>query len=166
MTATYDSIATSTFTSAGSVEFSSISQNYTDLVLIISASCNGTDGGTMYFRVGNGSLDTGSNYSFTNLAGTTSAVSSRGTSQTNGLALGWSGGMKASEISNVILQFQNYSNTTTNKTMLSRANSTGIVVETSVSLWRSTSAINILNFYMTGGRNLTGTATLYGIKAE
>jgi hypothetical protein len=65
----------------------------------------------------------------------------------------------------------NYSNTTTNKTVISRTNVTSGSfpgTETMVNLWRSTSAINVIELRQSGsGQYLSGTTfTLYGIKAE
>ena len=108
-------------TSAASVTFTSIPQNYQDLLVIINA---GQTGGTVnqgVFRVGNGTLDTGTNYSYTVLGGNgSSAVSSRGTSLTNGYtdyfaAPGISGDYQAAE-----LHIFNYANTSTYKTILNR----------------------------------------------
>jgi hypothetical protein len=92
MATTYEPIATNTLSSAvASVTFSSISSAYTDLVLVV----NGTSAsaGDFSLQVGNGSIDTGTNYSMTALYGngstatsarssTTSAVSSTSTSPT------------------------------------------------------------------------------------
>ena len=75
------------------------------------------------------------------------------------------GGIYASgAVGTVIAQFQNYSNTTTYKTMLSRANAAGYV-QARVNLWRSTSAINTIKISGQSGMTFnTGcTFTLYGI---
>ena len=61
----------------------------------------------------------------------------------------------------------NYSNTTTFKTILMRANNAALGVDAIVGLWRSTAAINEIKVFPTGGANFeTGsTFSLYGIKA-
>jgi hypothetical protein len=62
----------------------------------------------------------------------------------------------------------NYSNTTTYKTTLSRdGNVNQSVVESSVGLWRSTAAINIITMGDFGASTMAAgtTATLYGIAA-
>lgn len=66
------------------------------------------------------------------------------------------------------MNFQNYSNTTTFKTMIGRNGAAAFDVEASVQLWRSTSAINTLQLFAgQGGINFTSgsTFTLYGITA-
>jgi hypothetical protein len=60
----------------------------------------------------------------------------------------------------------NYSNTTTNKTILIRSNEPNNYVVAIVGLWRSTSAIDQVRIYGDQGNLATGTSvTLYGIKA-
>jgi hypothetical protein len=119
----------------------------------------------MFIRVGNGSLDTGSNYSITQITGSGSSASSgRLSSQTeykvtDGLFF------NTSEQCNILVSFQNYSNTTTNKTWLSRANSAGIGVNAGVGLWRSTSAINTIRLYGSQNFQSGSKVTLYGIAA-
>jgi hypothetical protein len=76
-------------------------------------------------------------------------------------------GLSSSTPATVITQFQNYSNTTTNKTTLSRYNLASAEVSTAAALWRSTAAINIITVRPTGGSFQAGTTfSLYGIKAE
>ena len=167
MPSTYDKIATHTLPSnATDYTFTTISQAYTDLVLIVGNLTN-TTAQTLYARVGNGSVDTGSNYSYTEMNGTSAAFSNRGSNVSNGLLMGaLSQGLSSSTPATVITQFQNYSNTTTNKTSLSRYNLASAEVSTAVALWRSTAAINTITVRTTGGSIQTGTTfTLYGIKA-
>ena len=165
MAATYEPIATATLSSSAStIDFTSISSSYTDLVLILNTIA--TTGGTqiMHCRVGNGSLDTGSNYSDTFITGDGSTASSgRNTSVTSTTNLV----ISSAQWCNTILNFQNYSNTTTYKSILGRSNIAGWGLRQGVSLWRSTSAINIIQIFADGGANFaTGTqATLYGIAA-
>ena len=61
----------------------------------------------------------------------------------------------------------NYSNTTTYKTVLTRANIASADVEAVVGLWRSTSAVNQLDVKQGGAVTFSvgSTFTLYGIKA-
>jgi hypothetical protein len=157
---TYTQIASTTLgTAASTVTFSSISGAYTDLVLVY----GGTNSinGSLRFQV-NG--DTASNYSYNFVYGDgTSAVSGRATSQTSGLT----GSITAGTIASHIAQFQNYSNATTYKTILARANDTQSVVIATVNLWRSTAAINSIVCLLTGGGNFTAGSTfnLYGIAA-
>ena len=165
MATTYEAIQTTTLGSAAAdITFSSIAASWTDLVLILSTIA--TTGGTqiMHCRVGNGSLDTASNYSDTFLTGDGSTASSgRNTSVTSTGNLV----ISSAEWCNTILNFQNYSNATTYKSILGRSNIAGWGLRQGVSLWRSTSAINTIQLFADGGANFaTGTqATLYGILA-
>lgn len=165
MAATYEPIATTTLGSAqSSITFSSISSAYTDLIAVFNGSNDGT---TQYFmQLGNGSADTGSNYSTTILDGNgSSAASARYTNDTVGIRADYyatGGGNK--KIS--IFQIQNYANTTTYKTVLVRSALPATEVVAGVGLWRSTSAINVVKFTCTSGYYESGsTFTLYGIKA-
>ena len=164
---TYEPIQTLTANgSSASLTFTSIPQTYTDLIMIINATQSaGPNQGV--FRVGNGSVDTGSNYSDTYMYGNgSSANSGRNTNNTLMLAdylaaPGTSGDWNIS-----IHHFMNYSNTTTYKTVLHRAGKATNGTDAIVSLWRSTAAINTIQFYVTGGVLSSGsTATLYGIFA-
>jgi hypothetical protein len=161
MTATYKKIATTTLGSAtATVTFSSISGSYTDLVIVFRG--NNTSAGN---RAGTFILnsDTGSNYSATFIQGDgSSATSNR---ETSGSIQYFANVLN--DNTNAIMQFQNYSNTTTYKTFLSRGNSSSTVVQARVGLWRSTSAITSITFGLNADDYATGsTFTLYGIKAE
>jgi hypothetical protein len=164
MTSTYEKIATTTLGSASAtVTFTSITGTYTDLVLITN-SATGSNDIDMYIQVNS---DTASNYSWTRLLGTgSSALSSRGSSSNLGYRVGNMSGSNVGE-NNVIVQFQNYSNTTTFKTVLTRGNNPANLVDAFVGLWRSTSAITSMDIKTQSGTFSTGsTFTLYGIKAE
>ena len=165
----YDSIATVTLSSpAASVTFSSIPATYTDLILITSALSPGGGNNSRGYRF-ELNADTGTNYSQTWLANsTTTAVSSREATQTRGRIGSIS--ETASDMSSIITNFLDYSNTTTYKTVLSRssnANTNGdINVFSGVSLWRSTSAINAIKLTMSDNSSfITGSSfKLYGIE--
>lgn len=166
--ATYFPIATNTVSGTGtsSITFSSIPSTYTDLILV----CNtGIISGTanLGIRVGNGSVDTGSNYSITYLTGNGSSASSTRLSNQTIFEITYVGGMDSTLNSNQIVQFSNYANTTTNKTLLSRNNRASLGVDAAVGLWRSTSAINIITctVQVPASNWLAGsTFTLYGIE--
>jgi len=162
---TYVAIAEQTLGSAAaSVTFSSISGAYTDLVLVMSAV--GTSAG-LDIRVQVNS-DTGSNYSITRLLGYTTATSNRATSATY-MQLTNSVGIGTTEPTTHLLQFNNYSNATTYKTMLVRYNQfQGAYAEVAaeVGLWRSTSAITSITFSLSSSTYASGsTFSLYGIAA-
>jgi hypothetical protein len=165
---TYSPIASVTLSSAqSSVTFSGIPQTYTDLVLVCTFTSSSTVA-TPSIRVGNTTIDTGSNYSTTILSGTSNAASYRESNKTYGVISGLVSGV-ANITSNVIVNIQNYSNTTTNKTLLARGNGTS-EVEANVILWRSTSAINTVQIIdYSGGSNTFAsgsTFNIYGVNAQ
>lgn len=161
MPSTYTPIATTTLGSASaSVTFSSISGSYTDLVLIVAGSKSGSGSADVVWQA-NG--NTGSNYSQTAIYGAgTVAESDRGSNATGARA----GRIGASQ-SISVLNFFNYSNTTTNKTCVARGSVADSLVISQVSLFRNTSAITSLSFTLATGDNFASGCvfTLYGIKA-
>lgn len=163
MATTYEPIATTTLGSAAaSYTFSSISGAYTDLVLVanVQASTSG-QGLTMQL---NG--DTASNYSTTGLRGNGTTASSFRQSNTTSTLLSNLAEPPTGSQNVCIAQFLNYSNATTYKTVLTRANSAGFGVDALVGLWRNTNAITSIKIDITGGTMSIGsTFTLYGIKA-
>ena len=144
MALTYDSIAS--YTATGSVStytFSSIPSTYTDLVFIANVATAASTGNPRLQFNG----DTGSNYSGTTVYGNgTSAASTRTSSETSILLIA-STFMNTTYDMNLILHIQNYANTTTNKTVLARANKASVGVDQTVGLWRSTAAINSLTIF-------------------
>lgn len=159
MPATYEPIATTTLGSAqSSVSFSSISGSFTDLVLVASAGINGSNKELTLTM----NSDTASNYSWTRLLGDgTSAASSRGTNVAK------IENVLSNEICTAVYHFMNYSNTTTNKTVLSRTSVASSRAATYVGLYRSTSAITsiTLTAEATFTINSGSTFTLYGIRS-
>jgi hypothetical protein len=158
---TYTPIATTTLGSAvASYTFSSISGSYTDLVLV--ASWGRTAGLASMVLQLNG--DTATNYSVITLEGAgTTAVSQKQSTQSQMYMVGFQTGTYSSPYTNII-NFNNYSNSTTYKTVLSRnsANSAGAYC----GLWRSTSAITSIKLDADGSTFTTGSIfTLYGIAA-
>jgi hypothetical protein len=166
MPATYEPIATTTLgSSAVSYTFSSIPTTYTDLRLVLIGAITSA-GQDFYFQVGNGSVDTGTNYSTTFLHGNGTAVGSSRLNTRNQGYFDWSGQSTTAGNSMVTADFMNYSNTTTFKTVLSRTGTASISTEAVVNLWRSTSAINTVKIFASGGNLQAGSMlTLYGIKA-
>lgn len=168
MPSTYDKIAATTITgSPNVVAFTSIAGTYTDLVLVANARAQYADTiGILRIRFNS---DSGSNYSMTQLYGNGSSATSARVSNQTSFGLEYiSGNTAASGVfSPVLLQIQNYSNTTTNKTMLARTNDAAVRVVTQVGLYRSTSAITRIDLDEVLGTNFAvgSTFTLYGIKA-
>jgi hypothetical protein len=169
MAATYEPIASQTLGSdTATVTFSGIPSTYTDLVLVADTkrTVAGTGGTDLNVRVGNGTADTGSNYSSTYLQGNgSSAGSGRQSSQSS---FGYTGSAQTSAASTGIsvLHFMSYANTNVYKTVLV---SVAVPVEFArrvVNLWRSTSAIDIIEIYGASGSIKAGSVlSLYGIKA-
>jgi hypothetical protein len=148
------------------VTLSSIPQGYTDLrLVIVPASSSGTNGIRMRIN-----SDSTSAYSATYLTGNgTSAVSARETSVAN-MTLGWFTGISTTLGTTMWeLDFLNYSNTTTNKTVLFKTRIASQAAESSVGLWRNTAAITSLSFNISQFGSSTGdfipgsTFSLYGI---
>jgi hypothetical protein len=161
---TYTPIATTTLGSnSSSVTFSSLG-SYTDIVIVVSSACT-TDDNTVAIRFNS---DSGSNYSDTTIRGNGSAASSvRNTSVTSLPIAKDSCPTTTIGEHNIVCSVMNYGNSTTYKTILSRANrataGTYTGAEALVGLWRSTAAITsvtILANFITGS-----TFTLYGIAA-
>jgi hypothetical protein len=154
----------------GPVTFSNIPQTYTDLRIVISGGFTNS-GYLIGFRVGNGSVDTSSNYSYVTGRGpTTSAM------RKNNMTFGGLLSQGSNTLNNVVIvDLMNYSSTSTNKTWLSRYGSSSIHAEMVNGLWRSNSAINIISIaecgdggsgtFNTGNLLAGSTFTLYGIKA-
>lgn len=161
MALTYTPIATNTLTSAqASVTFSSISSTYTDLILIENYSLSTLSQSVLTF---NGSA---TGYSNTNLYGNgTSATSTRFTG-VGGIGSSPGIGDSANNQNVLIRQIQNYSNSTTYKTVIQRRNDASASVWATVGLWQSTSAITSITLTTNGGNyNIGSSFTLYGIKA-
>jgi len=165
MPATYDKIATQTVTGSNllgttGITFSSIPSTYTDFRLVQNLTLTAAAIG--YIQI-NG--DTGANYSRTSLAGNGSSASSARTTSAN--QIGTDIAHETSTIGTYTADFMNYSNTTTNKTVLIRNNNTAFGTEAQVGLWRSTSAINSIKLYLDRAEYYVvgSTFTLYGIKA-
>lgn len=158
---TYSTIATTTLGSTvNSYTFTGIPSTYTDLILVGRFATDNPS--SLNLNVGNGSIDTGSNYGWTYLQGDGSTASSARGSNDGRIFSGESN--TGSMQTNIIIQFQNYSNTTTFKTSISRFNQSTKATQATVGLWRSTSAINQVRITAAGNNlNSGSTFTLYGI---
>jgi hypothetical protein len=163
---TYSTIATHTIPSdTSSYTFSSIPSTYTDLILVVNYRDTRTEIYAYPRLTFNG--DNTTNYSMTMLTGDgTSATSSRNTSIAYIQFFEMAGDTATANVySPAIIQIQNYSNTTTNKTCLIRDSNSGTNVAAQVGLWRSTSAISSLTI-TSGFQIKAGSSfTLYGIAA-
>ena len=160
---TYVALATNTLTSnTATVTFSSISGAYTDLVLV----ANGTSSSGSGEVVIQFNSDTGANYSSTFIYGTgTAATSGRATSSTS-IFVERNATWRTTTRPMFRSHIMNYANTTTYKTVISRADSGSESVDAVVGLWRSTAAITSIDILGNGATFATGsTFNLYGIAA-
>lgn len=162
---TYVALATQTLGSdQSSVTFSSISGSYTDFVLVAVAGITLGAGQVYQMRI---NADSGSNYSQTEMWGNGStANSNRRTSETYLFVGGSRVGSQMTLEDQFTLQFQNYSNATTFKSILMRQGAAASGTMAAIGLWRSTSAITSI-VITTSNYNLKSgsTFTLYGIAA-
>lgn len=161
MAATYTPIASITLgTETTTVIFSSIPSTYTDLVLVSVGFC-----GADYYSLRMNS-DSGANYSRTLLyTSGSSAVSTRGTNTTEVYG---SFGTSSTNIGMSIHHINNYSNTTTNKTILRRSHAAALNASPQIEagLWRNAAAINTLTLIAGSGNFSVGSKfDLYGILA-
>ncbi len=169
--ATYEPLATTTLTGTqATIDFTSISGSYTDLIIALysqnAAATTGTRTGLMKLN-----SDSGANYNYTSLAGNgTSATTSKATSQTGGIFYAElvRNGNGANMFGFARIQLFNYAGST-KKTILSESsadlNGSGLVNRI-VGLWNSTAAITSISLIGGSEGFASGTrATLYGIKA-
>lgn len=177
--ATYDPIATQTLSSTSpTVTFSNISGNYTDLAIV--ANVNSDTATHFYARWGNGSVDTGSNYSQTAIFGRRNGANSayeKGSERSSDFSYAritpFTYGVPSASLrfGLIVINLNNYSNTTTFKPALIRASTTENYAyagtEMTSVLWRSTAAINQIQFSLASGNFNTGsTFSIYGIKGS
>jgi len=156
---TYVALYSNTLTSntaSVTISLSGIS-GYTDLRLVINGGATAYGGCRMQFNA-----DTASNYSDTYILGNgSSAASGRDTSLTY-VSAGYP--LTTTLASLHTVDFMNYANTTTNKTILGRSSDAASITLAQVGLWRSTAAITSILLYPASGNFLSGsTFSLYGI---
>jgi hypothetical protein len=156
MAATYTPIASITLGAAtSSVTFSSIPQTYTDLIIV----GQGSAGGDVFVRF-NG--DSTALYSYTRVfASGAYALSDRASGQTSYFLT--TGGFSNSSF---IFQLNNYSNSTTFKTSLTRNGKLIDYAALIAGIYRSTAAITSILLESNSGNISVGTTfNLYGILA-
>jgi len=155
MAVTYDKISSTTVAvAAASVSFTSIPSTYTDLIAIVTT----PTGGDMSYRINS---DTGTNYS-QNLIYAYSAYGATRSSNATSFFLNY--GSNGGNLF-AIINFLNYSNSTTYKTNFLRDNANGSTTDAMVGLWRNTAAISTITFTPPVTFAIGSTFTLYGIKA-
>ena len=166
---TYVPIQAITLSSAASsVVFSGIPQTFTDLICVCSVRSDRTADQFEALAV-EFNADTSSSYSGTNMGGDGSGTYSlRGSNATVIPTIRMSPSTGSyTGFDATIIQIMNYSNITTNKTVLARSNSINESqkVNASVGLWRKTEAINRIKLSPALGPNFVSgsTFTLYGV---
>lgn len=170
----YESIATITLVSSViNNDFTGISQTYKHLQLRVIGRVDdtGSNAGPLRIRVGNGSIDTGSNYARHSLEGTGSAAAAQGAASQTNIALTQTlpeNSALADTFGVAIIDILDYTSTTRNKTIRAfhgnDRNGLGNILLSS-GLWINTSAINQIRLYSDGSGLKAGTIiSLYGIK--
>ena len=162
MALTYDSIATTTLSSAtSSITFSSISSAYTDLRIVLVGTVTSIVDLIMQYN-----SDTATNYSYTRLQGTGTAVSTDTTSNNSNIRISFGNPSTSVPfmITNDIFSYAGSTFKSALTTYSGDTNGAGSVGRT-ISTWRSTSAITSVVMTASGSTWTVGTtATLYGIK--
>lgn len=160
MAKTYTPIATTKLNAlTATVTFSSIPSTYTDLVLVCNAKNTVAQNYEIWIRFNS---DSGSNYSQTFLQ---NYANSTQTGRNSNITEIRPGKMNTTSFDTTIVNIQNYSNSTTYKTTLSRHNNAEFVTGSLVGLWRNTNAITTIAVICETGANfaIDSTFTLYGI---
>lgn len=165
MAITYEPLATTTLGSAtSSITFSSISSSYTDLRIIFTGTTT-LAGETVYYRFNS---DSATNYSVRRLWANSGGVGNDSLSNATQLSTTYAYSLDDTRPQLVIIDILSYAGSTFKTSMSNHAgnkNGTAGGVDLMVGLWRSTSAINSIFMFASGGTTFkTGTrATLYGI---
>ena len=159
MATTYDKIATVSISGTSTTTFGSIASSWTDLRLVFTGSL--ASSGRMAIQY-NG--DTGTNYSQTKLWGDGTSVQSTQTTNANFIYLGATGTTNIRFDSFDIFSYAGSTYKTCLATESIDASGSGETMSL-VGLWRSTSAITSITLYNFNGGNVSGSATLYGIKS-
>jgi hypothetical protein len=111
--------------------------------------------------------DSGSNYSATILTGDGSSASSARRTSSTSVILNYFDFLNSTTATQFNVNIQNYSNATTNKTALVRANRANQATEAVVGLWRNTAAITQIDLTPSSSSFAVGsTFSLYGIAAS
>lgn len=174
-TPTYIALSNTVLGSAtASVTFSSISQTYTDLILIARFT-TAVNNRSLFMQFNS---DTGANYSDALLQrDVATAGNANSQNETNNTFLricGWNGGAGTTSDAPgfVIVHINNYTSTSQYKTALSQyttlSDTNYMDTGWTISQWRNTAAVSTITLYNTNNTNYnTGSRfTLYGIKAE
>lgn len=150
---------------AANVEFSNIPSTYTHLQIRYMALCSSNN--DFQIRVGNGSIDTGSNYTLHILGGNGSSAYSNGYANETQFKTGFSQSGSTTPAVGVV-DFLDYANTNKFKTMRALGgtdrNGSGDA-QIASGVWRSTSAINTIRLYLGANFNQYSQFAIYGVKS-
>jgi hypothetical protein len=165
MTATYEKITSYTVTGSAvsSFDITSIPGTYTDFKAILYSAPGAAFDDEVLISCNS---DSGNNYSMTVIGAFSGTLQS---SRRSNVAQWHIDNNSPANTNGVyIMEFMNYSNSTTYKTMANRSGKGGTSVAASINLWRNTAAITSLNFRLASllTYQVGTTITLYGIKAE
>jgi len=172
VTNSYESIATVTVgTAVSSIDFTSIPSTFKHLQIRgIGRSTAAQNFAGLRMQIGNGSVDTGANYSEHSLSGDGSSVSAGAQTSQSNMFVGLTSAANdtASAFAGLVLDLLDYQNTNKYKTTRSigavDVNGSG-VLEFHSNSWRSTSAVNTIKLYLSGGNFAQYSQfALYGIK--
>lgn len=157
--ATYDLLDSVTLSSsASSVTFSSITQDYRDLIFVAVSTTSA--GGSRFGRV-NG--DSGTNYSYVMMQTDGSSAGSYKNS-TDRLYQDFTTSASTTVPATAIWQFMDYSATDKHKTLLMRDGGADKAVQALAQRWANTSAITSLTFSTnTGNFNAGSQFSIYGV---
>lgn len=161
-TATYTPLANLTLgSSAASVTFSSISQSYRDLVLVVTSKTVST-GASCILRFNN---DSGSNYYGIDASGNGTSTFSYSYGPSSYIYIGDNPVVNTNNNFNAIMHIMDYATTNKHKTTLGRINNS-TYVETAVGRWANTGAITTAVVSVSSDSFAAGsTFALYGIAA-
>lgn len=160
-TSTYTPLANITLgSSAASVTFSSISQAYRDLVLVVRPIA-ASSGDNIHYRVNSST----SGYSWITAYGDGSSTGSGAVGSDDSFRFRWA--YLSTSPTNFVTSFMDYSATDKHKTILGRGDSSGYASEMIAARWANTSAITSIYIYQENGTNFASgtTMALYGIAA-
>lgn len=157
-TSTYVPLANVTLTStASTITFSSISQSYRDLVLVVSG--YGTGGGNLAVRPNS---DSSSSYPLVRMFGYSGGAGAGTGTET----YFYCGGFSSSIFTQIKMDIFDYSATDKHKTTLASQDNAGDTAMRTSSRWPSTAAISSLTLSLTSNSFASGTTfMLYGIGA-
>lgn len=167
MPATYEKITSTTVSNNTTtyVEFSNISQNFTDLVVMMTLRSYSATGDYVYAQYGYGTLDTGLNYHTTTLGTSTSTITSTGWNDRSNFNIDYFATPETTNPSIRVLNIMNYSNSTTKKIGILRSGKP-TATDLTIGMWKSLNPIDIIRITINANYFASGaTFSIYGIKA-